>query len=381
MNQEKIGKFIAKSRKEKNMTQSELAEKLGVSDRTIGNWENGRNMPDLSLFKPLCNVLDISINSLLSGETIENENDKKCEENIFNAIEYTKEILNGKDNLIGLIFIFFGLLITISAMTIFPSESSWGSIYSIIGIVFSLIGIARFTKKLKPLKRYSINVGYFILTISLLILIDYIGVVNIKQAPRFSLLKESTDNMIIYKAPFYNVYRINFDTKNEYYIIDTNKKFNKNTVPNVPFNRSKSGIENIIKYKNKYIGNNSNTGSLINSLPLSEYGYTFEIDSNNLKLTINYHMTDWYIAESGYLNKSLLYDTVSLFALIENLNYVEYNFSGKSYEVSREKLEKFYPHYEDIVKDGINKSNFNVYLESKLADDDFIDEVYKDIFN
>ena len=47
MNQEKIGKFISKCRKNKNLTQQELAEKLGVSDRTVGNWENGRNMPDL----------------------------------------------------------------------------------------------------------------------------------------------------------------------------------------------------------------------------------------------------------------------------------------------------------------------------------------------
>ena len=73
MNQERIGKFIAKCRKEKKMTQSELAEKLGVSDKTIGNWENGRNMPDLSLFKPLCNELNISINDLLSGEKISKE--------------------------------------------------------------------------------------------------------------------------------------------------------------------------------------------------------------------------------------------------------------------------------------------------------------------
>ena len=49
MNQERIGKFIQESRKKKGLTQQELGEKLGVSDRTIGNWENGRNMPDLSL--------------------------------------------------------------------------------------------------------------------------------------------------------------------------------------------------------------------------------------------------------------------------------------------------------------------------------------------
>ena len=70
MNQEKIGKFIAKCRRKKDMTQRELAEKLNVSDRTVGNWENGRNMPDLSLFKPLCDELDISVNDLLSGEKV-----------------------------------------------------------------------------------------------------------------------------------------------------------------------------------------------------------------------------------------------------------------------------------------------------------------------
>ena len=68
MNQEKIGKFILKCRKDKKMTQQELAEKLGVTDKSIGNWENGRNMPDLSLFKPLCEELGISINDLMSGE-------------------------------------------------------------------------------------------------------------------------------------------------------------------------------------------------------------------------------------------------------------------------------------------------------------------------
>ena len=73
MNQEKIGKFIAELRKEKKITQSELAEKLGVTDRSVSNWENGKNMPDLSLFKPLCDILSISINELMSGEKIDNK--------------------------------------------------------------------------------------------------------------------------------------------------------------------------------------------------------------------------------------------------------------------------------------------------------------------
>ena len=97
MNQEKIGKFISKCRKNKNMTQQELAEKLGVSDRTVGNWENGRNMPDLSLFKPLCDELDISINDLMSGERIKKEQyQEKLEENIVNLTVGNKKIFNKK---------------------------------------------------------------------------------------------------------------------------------------------------------------------------------------------------------------------------------------------------------------------------------------------
>ena len=89
MNQEKIGKFIAENRKLKKMTQSELAEKLGVTDRSISNWETGKNMPDLSLFKPLCDILEITINELMSGEKINNkEYTEKLEENFINTINY-----------------------------------------------------------------------------------------------------------------------------------------------------------------------------------------------------------------------------------------------------------------------------------------------------
>ena len=73
MNQEKIGVFIAKCRKEKKLTQEQLAEKLGVTDKSISRWENGRTMPDISLFEPLCDALNISINELLKGEKIENK--------------------------------------------------------------------------------------------------------------------------------------------------------------------------------------------------------------------------------------------------------------------------------------------------------------------
>lgn len=70
MNQEKIGKFISECRKNKNITQEELAEKLGVTNKSVSRWENGKNMPDYSILKELCNILDIDVNEFLCGEKI-----------------------------------------------------------------------------------------------------------------------------------------------------------------------------------------------------------------------------------------------------------------------------------------------------------------------
>lgn len=111
MNQEKIGKFIAKKRKDKQLTQNELAEKLGVTDRSISNWENGKNMPDLSLFKPLCDILEISINELLSGEKIDNKDyANKFEENIINTIDYVDKKNNRNNDVRNLILLFLGII-------------------------------------------------------------------------------------------------------------------------------------------------------------------------------------------------------------------------------------------------------------------------------
>lgn len=68
MDQIKIGKFIATARVAKKLTQEELAKEIGVTDKAISKWENGRCLPDVSLFKPLCKALDISVNELLNGE-------------------------------------------------------------------------------------------------------------------------------------------------------------------------------------------------------------------------------------------------------------------------------------------------------------------------
>ena len=103
MDQGKIGKFILESRKKKKLTQAELADKLGVSEKSISNWENGRNMPDLSLFKPLCETLDISINELMSGEKVSDEEyQEKFEENIINTINYGNKKRSERNKIVGI---------------------------------------------------------------------------------------------------------------------------------------------------------------------------------------------------------------------------------------------------------------------------------------
>lgn len=113
MDQEKIGKFILELRKDKKMTQQELADKIGVTDRAISKWENGRGMPDISLMKPLCEILDITLNELISGEKIDKkEYQKKSDENIFKTIKYTNKKTNFfKKFLICLISVFLILIL------------------------------------------------------------------------------------------------------------------------------------------------------------------------------------------------------------------------------------------------------------------------------
>ena len=227
MNQEKIGRFIAECRKKENMTQQELAEKLNVSDRTVGNWENGRNMPDLSLFTPLCKELHISLNDLMSGEKVkEKEYHERLEENMIHTIDYTNKKIEKKNNLIGLIFIVFGVLIAITAVAIFPSEGRWGSIYSIFGEIVSLIGVSRFTKRFTHGKRLICNFGYFVLFVLVLIVIDYISVINIHQAPRFALVKVSGDKVVYYDTPFYDVIRCHVNEDHETFKVIKNQKYN-----------------------------------------------------------------------------------------------------------------------------------------------------------
>ncbi len=92
MNQEKIGKFICESRKSVKLTQEQLAEKLGISKNAVSKWERGLNLPDASIMKALCTILNISLNELFAGEKLkESEMQKQSEKNILNILNFTKD--------------------------------------------------------------------------------------------------------------------------------------------------------------------------------------------------------------------------------------------------------------------------------------------------
>lgn len=92
MDQVKIGKFIASERKQKGYTQMELAQRLGISNKTVSKWERGNGFPDISLLLPLCEELEISVNELITGERIaEADYRNKAEENMVNIIDENKK--------------------------------------------------------------------------------------------------------------------------------------------------------------------------------------------------------------------------------------------------------------------------------------------------
>ena len=109
MDQIKIGKFISGRRKEQGLTQRQLAEKLAVSDKTISKWECGNGLPEVSLMLPLCEVLSISVNELLCGERIVNDDYKqKAEDKMMELIKERNE--NKKKLILSAVICFITVL-------------------------------------------------------------------------------------------------------------------------------------------------------------------------------------------------------------------------------------------------------------------------------
>ena len=138
MDQIKIGKFIAERRKLKSLTQAQLAEKLGITDRAISKWENGRSLPDSAIMLELCEILEITVNDLLCGEVVVMEKyDKELEQNL---LEMVKEKEKSDRRLLS-IEIIMGV-VSVAVMFILCLFAAYAPMADWIRIVLIVIGVA-----------------------------------------------------------------------------------------------------------------------------------------------------------------------------------------------------------------------------------------------
>ena len=136
MDQIKIGRFIADERKRKGYTQKQLSEKLEISDKTISKWERGNGFPEVSLLLPLCNELEITVNELLSGERVSEEDYRmKAEENMVNLVREAQE--SKRKIIISAIIAFFSLL---ASMPLFIIAQA-GMVNTEIQVILIAIGL------------------------------------------------------------------------------------------------------------------------------------------------------------------------------------------------------------------------------------------------
>lgn len=218
MDQKKVGQFLKTLRKEKNITQEVLAETLNVSSRTVSRWETGSNMPDISLLVGLSEFYQVSIPEIIDGERKSEKMNQETKNTAIKMAEYSKNELGiEKRKMISAVFTVFGVFIIISALAIFPNESSWGSIYAIIGGVVLTIGIYLTIKSvlIKRSLRILSVVGCVIVLFGIFTVTDYIAVSQFHQVPRFSYEKSFGEDIVEHKTLFYTVIQKNPGTANE----------------------------------------------------------------------------------------------------------------------------------------------------------------------
>ena len=140
MNQLKIGKFIADCRREKKLTQLQLAEKLGITDKAISKWERGIAMPDSSIMLELCSILGISVNELLSGEKMNMENQTAKTEDLLIEMTKKEELLRKKLYIRSRVLYFIMMFNLVLVAAIFRVDEFWG-INRVSFLIFSLISL------------------------------------------------------------------------------------------------------------------------------------------------------------------------------------------------------------------------------------------------
>ena len=223
MDQVKIGSFLKQLRKEKELTQEALAEQLRVSSRTVSRWETGSNMPDISMLVEIAEFYQVSIPEIINGERKSEIMNPETKETAVKMAEYSKnETKSKRRQIVALLLSAFGLFIIISALAVFPSESSWGSIYSFLGGIILLVGIFLASKQLFPKlwHRFACVALCAVLLFGTFTLSDYVAVKFSPQVPRFCYetiyCSNFPDDSLLYRTLFFDVLRHHPDKESEW---------------------------------------------------------------------------------------------------------------------------------------------------------------------
>ena len=222
MDQVKIGSFLKQLRKEKELTQEALAEQLRVSSRTISRWETGSNLPDIGLLVEIAEFYQVSIPEIINGERKSEIMNQETKETAVKMAEYSKQETRSKrGQIVGALLAGFGLFIIISALVVFPSESSWGSIYATLGSIVLLVGIFLASRQLLPKlwHRFVCVALCAVLLFGVFTLTDYVAVKYSHQVPRFChMVSWSSENPdeLHYKTLFFTAVQHNPGAEDEW---------------------------------------------------------------------------------------------------------------------------------------------------------------------
>ncbi len=301
MNQEKIGKFIALSRKRKNLTQEALAEKLGVSKNAVSKWERGLSLMDISLLKPLSQLLDISILELLNGEEIEKEErDKKSEKLLIETIDYSNEKI----------------------------------------------------KKVKKNKKILVLITIVVTILSFIILDTIVALISI-NSPLLSFKKELEGDSYVDKGLILNTYYCK-----EKDIVTVYQKLNS-TYFRCPIETEE---ENKIFETTKYLYSlKNNPEELLEQLDLSFYGhYKYEIKNNSLLITYKDEEGFGNILTNDIKVKE---KTIIMLTLLDDIKSVEWKILNDNKKITIDSLKDIYGNLKNYSKseESFQKLLINLY--------------------
>lgn len=161
-----IGEFIKEQRALKNLTQKQLAEKLGVTDKAISRWETGKGVPDVSLLIPLSNALEVSVHEILLGEKIEEEKKiEKYEETIVNTLTTNKKQISSLHKIIYALFVAVEVVaiygFTIGADPADAMGLLLGLAFIVTPLVSLLLGLTNISFKLKAIFPWIVLISFF----------------------------------------------------------------------------------------------------------------------------------------------------------------------------------------------------------------------------